>query len=264
MAAASGAQVLSGRSEVTEEQLLDVLYEILAQGVDPTNELSVAEVERFLHEHARQKKQLPELLAFFEKHNLSHDPAAYAPDPELGELAHGLQRERGPNSVVMLLDAVDSGEEAIFDSPTRREQLAQPAPVADETSGVKPRAEPVADERRTPLLRYAVVGLFALLIVGFGFSVLREQELERKLAEARLQQRTTDIALAELEKRAEALRAELERSEAQQGALAERFDAFVTDAAHKRAAEDEALKKLLGPRYETVRRQALERASAQP
>ena len=52
----------------SESQLLDVLYEVLAQGVPPKSRLSVAEVERFLHEHARSRKSEAEMLEFFRKH----------------------------------------------------------------------------------------------------------------------------------------------------------------------------------------------------
>jgi hypothetical protein len=258
MAAASGAERKEfAEGEATEEQLLDVLYEIMAQGVDPVPGLSVGDVEGFLHEHARQKKDLGELLLFFECHGLPQDPAAYATDSELGELAHGLRRAREPNSSMFLLDDPKDQVDALPETPTQRSRV-EVAVVADETSGVKALAQAAQVKPATPWLRYAVVALGVFLVAAFAQSLLRARDLERKLAEARLQQRTTDIALGELEKRAEGLRAELGRSEAEQRALAQRFESFASEEARERAADGAALKRLLGPRYDSLRSRELE------
>ncbi|MDB4986488.1 MAG: hypothetical protein JWN04_1666, partial [Myxococcaceae bacterium] len=108
----------SPRSNVpTEEQLLDVLYEVLVQGVPPRSTLTREQVEQFLHQHARQTKPLGEMLAFFEQHGLPTDPGAYGADRELGELASGLQKER--NSLLPGFGPVDAHEP---------ERLAQPLP----------------------------------------------------------------------------------------------------------------------------------------
>jgi hypothetical protein len=70
------------------QAMQDVLYDILATGIDPEqNDVASAEIERFLHEHARSPKSLLEFRVFFAKHGLSvrarpmHQPAALALPP---------------------------------------------------------------------------------------------------------------------------------------------------------------------------------------
>jgi hypothetical protein len=238
---------------VTEEQLLDVLYEIMAQGVDPTARLSIEEVERFLHEHARQKKPLAELMAFFARHGLSRDPADYAADPDLDELAGGLQRARGPSSTMILLE----------DPPDAEPPEAQTGPIArpvvHETSGLKPVARPAAPAVRWQPIALAVA---ALVVLGLlGVSVVRSRELSQDLASARLQQKTTDLALSALERRAEELSSALGQSEAARRELTQRVETFMDEGARQHAAESQALTRLLGPKYDALRSRNLEAAS---
>jgi hypothetical protein len=268
---AAGAQreAVDATKKVSEEQLLDVLYEVLAHGTDPTKTLSRAEVERFLHAHARNRKPVAEILAFFSEHGLPLDAEADAADPELGELASGIHRERGPQGALFALQAQDEPEppeqvsgdrELLADTPTSRNKLAQTSLVA-ETSGMKPRAvEPSWADARA--VRYAAAGLCFLLVAGLAFSMRRSAALESELEAARMQQRSTDMALTTLEQRAEGLRAEVRRREQEQDALAQRFHAFVADQAKEQAAAESALKRLLGGRYDTLRMQALAQDSA--
>jgi hypothetical protein len=239
---------------VTEEQLLDVLYEIMAQGVDPTARLSIEEVERFLHEHARQKKPLAELMGFFARHGLSRDPADYAADPDLDELAGGLQRARGPSSTMILLE----------DPPESEPPEAQTGPIArpvvQETSGLKA----VVTRPAAPPLRWQPIALAvaAVAVLGLlGMSALRSRELSQDLAEARLQQKTTDLALSALERRAEELNSALGQSEAARRQLTERVETFMDEGARQHAAESQALTRLLGPKYDALRSRNLEAAA---
>ena len=260
---AAGAQreVMDATRKVSEEQLLDVLYEVLAQGTDPTTSLTRAEVESFLHAHARSKKPVPEILAFFSQHGLPLDAEAYAADPELGQLASGIHRERGVDGPLFALepqglhDEPAPGHAALADTPTNRNKLPV-AQVAEETSGLKARAvQPAWADART--LRYVAASVCVLLVAGLGLSMRRSSALEQELEAARLQQRTTDAALVALEQRAEGLRAEVARRDQEQQALAQRFHAFVADQAKEQAAAESALKRLLGGRYDTLRMQAL-------
>jgi hypothetical protein len=260
---AAGAQreTMDATRKVSEEQLLDVLYEVLAQGTDPSASLTRADVERFLHAHARSKKPVSEILAFFSQHGLPLDAEAYAADPELGQLASGIHRERGVEGALFALDAQGLHDEAapahepLPETPTNRNQLPV-TQVAEETSGLKPRdVQPAWADART--LRYFAASLCILLVAGLGLSMRRSAALEQELDAARLQQRTTDAALATLEQRAEGLRAEVARRDQEQQALAQRFHAFVADQAKEQAAAESALKRLLGGRYDTLRMQAL-------
>jgi hypothetical protein len=258
MVVASGAwreERASGEA-VTEEQLLDVLYEIMAQGVDPTAQLGIAEVEAFLHEHARQRKPLAELTAFFARHGLSRDPADYAVDPDLDELAGGLQRARGPSSTMMLLEDPPEAE------PPEAQTGPITPPLSHETSGLKPLPRPAA----TPPVRWQPIAaaVAALVVLGLlALSAVRSRDLAQDLAEARLQQKTTDLALSTLERRAEQLSAALGQSESARRELAERVETFMDEGARQHAAEAQALTRLLGPKYDALRSKSLE-ASAAP
>ena len=54
------------------QAMQDVLYDILATGIDPEQaQLPLDAIERFLHEHARANKSPDEFRAFFAQHGLS-------------------------------------------------------------------------------------------------------------------------------------------------------------------------------------------------
>lgn len=256
MAVAIGAQREERAGEaVSEEQLLDVLYEIMAQGVDPTAQLKIGEVERFLHEHARQRKPLAELMAFFARHGLSRDPADYAADPDLGELASGLSRARGPSSTMILL------EDAPLEPPP--EPPAEPSLplVTQETSGLKAVVVPARPAARVRWLPFALAAAGAVALGMLAFSVQRSRDLSRDLARARLQQQTTDLALGALERRAEELSQQLGQSEAARRQLTERIETYMNEGARQHAAEAEALTRLLGPKYDALRSRSLQASS---
>lgn len=243
----------------SEAQLLDVLYEVLTHGAHPKGSPTLAAVERFLHEHARSKKPVAEILAFCQEHALPTDPAAFAGDPALTELAQGFQRERGPASASFSLDAEPARTPAPSESgPLRR--IEPPAVFELPAEPTSPRViMPVAAQPKSHGRSLAVGGfvcaalLGALAFVGFQ----RAHELERKLNEARLQQRTTDTALSSLEQRAERLKADLDGSQVARAQLSARFDDFVAKEAQQRAAESVALERILGKRFENLRSKAL-------
>jgi len=243
---------------VDESQLLDVLYEILAQGGDPHGELTGGEVEVFLHEHARTPKSHAQMLAFFAEHQLSTDPGVYATDPELGEIASGLHRERGPASSVFPLDEeASAAEEPITGAHAVPKPAAQPAAAV-----VSMPAQPVLIQsvpNQAPLwMRVAVAALALCIVAGGALSYARAKELEDKLAQARMQQHSTDAALSALEQRAGQLQSALGQSESDRRALDTGIKAYIEEQATRRAAEQAALQKLLGPRYETLTLKALE------
>lgn len=296
----------------TESQLLDVLYEVLAQGVPAKGTLTTQEVERFLHEHARNKKSVQEMLEFFGKHELPTDPAAYGCDPELRELASGLHRERPPLSASFnLAEELEGPERSASDSgpmrklepaaagsdaqPWARERPAEARAWSREPAAEGPpwareqmpaarawASEPVVAveveagdvTRRGPALAPApaastptwILPVACGICVAFGaalFGTYRHaSDLEQQLGQARLQQRSTDAALGTLEQRAETLRGALEQSESQRQALASRFDAFVSGETQKRAAEEAALQRLLGARFQALRDRALQETAA--
>jgi hypothetical protein len=254
----------------TESQLLDVLYEVLAQGVPAKGSLTSGEVERFLHEHARSKKSVAEMLEFFQKHELPTDASEYGCDPELRELASGLHRERPPLSASFnLAEELEGPERSASESGPMR-KLEPPAEavevevvVADATrrgpapAGVAPSAQP------TWVLPVACGVCLAFAAALFA-TYRHAHDLRVQLDQARLQQRSTDTALGSLERRAETLRGALEQSESQRQALASRFEDFVSGETQKRAAEEAALQRLLGTRFQTLRDRALQESAPTP
>jgi hypothetical protein len=66
------------RSRQDIEILQDILYDMLASGIDAEQTgVTTDEVERFLHEHAREAKTLSEFQAFFDRHGLDADPRTH-------------------------------------------------------------------------------------------------------------------------------------------------------------------------------------------
>jgi hypothetical protein len=88
---------------------------------------------------------------------------------------------------------------------------------------------------------------------GFALSYLRAGQLEQRLDQAHMQQRSTDVALTKLEQRAEALKGELKQSDQDRRAQQERFEAELAERAKVRAAEEQAVEKVLGVRYTKLR-----------
>jgi hypothetical protein len=247
----------------TESQLLDVLYEVLAQGVPPKGTLTSEDVERFLHEHARNKKPVTEMLEFFQKYALPTDAGDYGADPALGELASGLHKERGPISATFNLD--DNGEpqarSASESGPVRKIE-----PMPEVNTSPRARIVELVPQQRRGSWTMAAVSLASVLVLGGAlFATYRHaQDLSAQLSQARMQQRTTDAALTTLEQRAEQLKSNLERSEGDRQSLATRFDDFIVGEAQKRSAEETALERLLGKRFETLRDRALQEAMLKP
>jgi hypothetical protein len=249
----------------SEEQLLDVLYEVLATGPAPKSKLTREQVERFLHEHARKAKPISEMVEFFKEHDLPLvKPDEYGSDAELRELASGLQRER--SSLVPGLLLAEPEEPSTLPPATveaiRRE--TQPAPDDAVATG-KHAAVVVETPVKKPSWGLWAAAAAALLALagGLAYSYLRSAQLEGRLEQARMQQKSTDVALTKLEQRAETLQGELKQTESEQRAQQARFEEELAAQAKKRATEELAVEKMLGIRY-TKLRTKLANEAAQP
>lgn len=279
----SDAPVAGGSSSTTsdrapsEEQLLDVLYEVLAQGVPARSSLKREEIERFLHQHARQRKPIEEMVKFFELHNLPVDAGEYGSDRELRELASGLQKERsslvpgfGPSELVPPVAPLPPqvvAPVAALAQPAAPQPLGHAAELAaidGEPTGRRAFPKPPAP---TPL-RW--IGLFAAviaagLLAAFFVSQQRANQLEQRLDQARMQQRSTDLALTKLEQRAQTLQGEIEQSEQARREQTERLESTLAAEKQQRSTEELAVERVLGPRYLKLRAKLTnEAASAQP
>jgi hypothetical protein len=245
----------------SEDDLLDVLYEVLAQGIPPRSSLQREEVERFLHEHARERKPVAEMMRFFERHSLPTHASLYGADHALGELASGLQKERGSVAPGFLPANPELAPPPVA-SPTDTGAMRALAHVPDEATG---RHAAIAARRNGMVAMALTVAVALVLLGGFIFSYERSSTLEQRLEHARMQQRSTDAALTKLEQRAEGLQGALRRSEEDRRAITTRFDAILTEERAKRATEGMALEKLLGPRYRSLREKLTSEAvSASP
>jgi hypothetical protein len=64
------------------QAMQDVLYDILATGLDPEQaQIPLDAIERFLHEHARNAKSIEDFRAFFAQHGLTLTTRAIKPPP---------------------------------------------------------------------------------------------------------------------------------------------------------------------------------------
>lgn len=265
-----------GAAMPSEEQLLDVLYEVLAQGIPARSSLTQGEVETFLHQHARQTKPVAEMLAFFERHGLPTDASAYGSDRELVELASGLQKEH--HSMMPGFGPMDAAPEPPTLPPG---MMVAPQPLTPSVAPLTMRAPVVAAQdgdltgRHTAAaavvvppprsLRWLGIVAGALTIasvVTFALSYQRATSLEQRLDQARMQQRSTDAALTKLEQRAESLQGALKQSEQERHQQSSQFQTTLEEQAQRRATEELAIERVLGPRYLKLRQKFAGQAAA--
>lgn len=245
----------------SEAQLLDVLYEILAQGPAPKSKLTRQQVERFLHEHARKTKPISEIVQFFKEHDLPVvQPDEYGSDRELLELASGLQRER--TSLIPGFGMAGPEEPATLPPATLEAIRRETQPAVDEAVSTGKHAAVTVAAEPGKRLHWAVWAVAALLLLALGaglaISHMRATALEDKLDQARIQQKSTDFALTKLEQRAESLQGELKQSDLDRRTQQTRFEEELAAQAQQRATEERAVEKMLGVRYTKLRQKLSE------
>lgn len=155
----SSATVVSiDRTQQSASDLLDVLYEILASGLEPEGtDASAAEIEAFLHQHARSPKTRPETEAFFQSHGLPMQLDSFARDSGL-RLASVSPLPMMPRQAPAPFHATPI---------TRSVVPVAPAEIATAT---RPNTQPWA-----ALGVVCVALLVALVLGGFVLMNLREQ-----------------------------------------------------------------------------------------
>ncbi|MDB4977347.1 MAG: hypothetical protein JWN48_5688 [Myxococcaceae bacterium] len=258
----------------TEEQLLDVLYEVLVQGVPPRSTLTREEVEQFLHQHARQTKPLEEMLAFFEQHSLPTDSTLYGADRELGELASGLQKERssllpgfGPAEVLeperISQPVVQPTTPVPPLAPLRQPSAATAAAIENEKTGRRPQPVPPSSRGLRWIVALAAV-LAVAAVAAFALDYQRTKLLELRLDQARMQQHSTDRALSKLEQRAESLQGALKQSESERVQQTTQLQTTLEEQERRRATEEQAIERVLGPRYLKLRQKYSDQAAGSP
>jgi hypothetical protein len=149
----------------------DALYDILATGVDPEQDVPSEEIERFLHEHARAAKPTAEFHAFFVRHGLS-------------------VKAQRPAAPVLELPPIARAEE---DGAGLRLLREMDADADDPDTGARPMPEiaveipDFGDERRSGVQRGFMLALAACAVAAigaagiYGYGAIREMraQLER-------------------------------------------------------------------------------------
>lgn len=170
------------RSHPTASQLLDVLYEMIASGIEPEGSTaSSGDIEAFLHQHARAPKSRGEIDAFFQSHRLPQQ-------------LEGLSRESG----LRLAPLAPTSPAAVMPPPVPAAGQVAPPAVAVETGAVT-----VAVPTALPQLRlWIALGLVVLafmvasVVGGFALMTLRED-----VARSNANQRALLLALDGLKQR---------------------------------------------------------------
>ncbi|MDB4989971.1 MAG: hypothetical protein JWN04_5149, partial [Myxococcaceae bacterium] len=101
-------------------------------------------------------------------------------------------------------------------------------------------------------------------MVAFALNYRRASTLEQRLDQARMQQRSTDVALTKLEQRAETLQGALKQSEAEHLQQTTQLKSTLEEQAKRRATEEQAVERLLGPRYLKLRQKYSDQAAVAP
>lgn len=181
------------------ETLQDILYDMLATGIDESTRVSQAEIEGFLHEHARAAKPVEEFRAFFERHGLSLQPEHESAILELPPITTPREPERVTAEKPIELALADI-EEIPWKPP------APPSPPWR------------ARWTRPGWLVSGALAIALIVVAFFGYGMIRDLRADLSRASERHQRDHT--ALQRLSDQA----ANLESSVAATGELLERVD----------------------------------------
>jgi len=197
------------RSRQDLEMLQDILYDMLASGMDAEQTgVTTEEVERFLHEHAREAKTLSEFQAFFERHGLDADPRTH-------------------ESAVLELPPISTSREPLSSPANSLAALTPELPIeltlADiEESGFEaPLQSPAPTRFRVPRaiwIAIGCVGIALLLLALRGYATMTALRSELDRASERHQQDRSAI------QRLSDQTATLESNVAATGELVQRMD----------------------------------------
>lgn len=156
------------------EALEDVLYDILASGVDPGSAPGTLEaVQFFLHEHARQRKSPAELVAFFDACGLSY----------------GRDLQHIPSADIALPPIELHNSSAAI--------------------SVNGLAAPQQRESRNPWLWLASACALSLLGIAAAFAYATVTNMRAEIAQVRTNSATQAAALAQVNSEAQTLRANM-------------------------------------------------------
>jgi hypothetical protein len=162
--------------QVTVETLEDILYEIVATGLEPSEPgLNTRDIEEFLHEHARAAKPKEDFLKFFKDHKLSTDPNVHLKSVGLALLPTKIETPANATSQSPISKSVETNKSNATDEPVSSPRLMLVGD-SEESSEVRIRREQ-QHHSDTPLLGWLAILLIAALFgltIGLGYLLFEE------------------------------------------------------------------------------------------
>ncbi len=175
------------KAHITIAALEDVLYEMLAVGLDPCeSRVTQNQIQQFLFEHARSPKSREEFLKFFQAHGLPTDPESEAQPVALDPVPGGAGQLPRQPSPVPRRPRLDLDGEPV--APVASAPL--PALLPESLASFEPELAFPENRSRTALFSMgaAVAALLLLLgaVAAVGYSHLLS--LQQELAQTRAEQ----------------------------------------------------------------------------
>jgi hypothetical protein len=197
------------RSRQDLEMLQDILYDMLASGIDaePAGVTS-AEIERFLHEHAREAKALDDFRAFFDRHGLHADARTH-------------------ESAVLELPPITTSRDPATSPPPALTAIPLEVPIEltladiEESRFETPMPPPVPRRFRAARVAWIALGCVGIVLLAFawrGYATVTELRSELTRASEHHQQDRSAI------QRLSDQTATLESNVAATGELVQRMD----------------------------------------
>lgn len=197
------------------EVFQDILYEILANGLDPREaRVTSVQIEHFLFEHARAPKSSEAFLEFFKKCELSTNPDDHLKPIDLKGLPIPEQAASNAPPANVVAEPVVSNDNAANSEPTSPKIDAAALSRAVQT---EPACEPVIVQQintkgsGSRTLWAAAAGIVILLGIGagLGFAIAN---LHGEVAQAKTAQHQSQQTVLELQQRISGLQSEVVRN----------------------------------------------------
>lgn len=209
------------------EVFQDILYEILANGLDPREaRVTSAQIEHFLFEHARAPKSSEAFFEFFKKYELSTNPDDHLKPIDLKGLRLPDQATaNAPPAHIVIEPMVSNDNTANSEPMVSNDNAANSEPTSPKINAAalsravqtEPTCEPVIVQQihtkgpGTRTVWAAAAGIVILLGIGagLGFAIAN---LHGEVAQAKTAQRQSQQTVLELQQRISGLQSEVVRN----------------------------------------------------
>jgi uncharacterized small protein (DUF1192 family) len=197
--------------KASSEILQDILYELLANGMDPyETRVSAEQIETFLFEHARSPKPTEAFVEFFKQHGLSIQPEDHIKPLELKALNAGAGRISSlppplpPREMRPAPDRDLLGKPEALSSPAR-----ESAPGAFGQPGLAPGARKSFKSRLASPMVWAAAASLAMALGAVAALVFSVASLKAELTRTKAAQYQSQHAVAELQRRLGAMQSDV-------------------------------------------------------